>query len=76
MAIYKTAPPTIWAKNSPWGYLFNINHPNVKRAYLKYQQEHGLDVSISMTDAQRHAFEDELLEKLKAGKFMIPPHID
>ena len=63
--IQKKAPERIWAKPNPWGYLFNINHPNVKRAYINYQQEHGLDTRISMTDAQRHAFEGELLQKLR-----------
>ncbi len=55
----------IWAQPNPWGYLFNINHPNVKRAYIKYQQENGLNTSISLTDAQRHDFEGELLKKLR-----------
>lgn len=63
--LQKKAPEAIWAKPNPWGYQFNINHPNVKRAYLKYKQEHGLDMRIPLTDAQRHAFEDELLHKLQ-----------
>ena len=61
----KRAPTAIYASPNPWGYIFNINHPNVKRAYVKYQKEHGLDVAIAMTDEQRHAFEDELLKKLR-----------
>ena len=56
---------TIWAAPNKYGYQFNINHPNVRRAYKAYQQEHGLNVAIPMTDAQRHAFEDELLRKLR-----------
>lgn len=67
---HKRAPDMIWAKPNPWGYRFNINHPNVKRAYVKYQQEHGLDLRIPMTDAQRHAFEQELLEKLRATGYV------
>lgn len=65
-----TALDMIWAKPNPWGYQFNINHPNVKRAYIKYQQEHGLDMFIPMTDAQRHAFEGELLQKLRTAGLM------
>ena len=60
-----TQAVSIWAAPNAYGYIFNINHPNVKRAYKKYQQEHGLDVAIPMTDAQRHAFEDELLRKCR-----------
>lgn len=55
----------IWAQANEYGYIFNINHPNVKRAYMKYQEEHGLDKRIPMTDAQRHDFEQELLKKLR-----------
>lgn len=67
---HKRAPDMLWAKPNPWGYQFNINHPNVKRAYVKYQQEHGLDLRIPMTDAQRHAFERELLEKLRVTGYV------
>ena len=64
----------IWASPNPWGYRFNINHPNVKRAYKRYQQEHGLNTSIPMTDAQRHDFEQGLLQKLReAGHPPTPP---
>lgn len=64
-AVKKQSLVNIWAQPNAWGYLFNLNHPNVKRAYIQYQKEHGLDVSISMTDAQRHDFEDVLLKKLR-----------
>ena len=55
----------LWASPNPWGYRFNINHPTVNRLYKEYQQQHGLDVRISMTDAQRHAFEEELLQRMR-----------
>lgn len=55
----------IWAQPNEYGYQFNINHPNVKRAYKEYQRRHGLDIHIPMTDAQRRAFEGELLLKLR-----------
>ena len=58
-------PVRIWAGANPYGYRFNINHPNVKRAYKEYQRRHGLDIHIPMTDAQRRAFESELLQKLR-----------
>ena len=76
MANIKITPTTLWAAPNIYGYIFNLNHSHVSRAYKQYQQEHGLDIRIPMTDAQRHAFESELLEKLKAGEFIIPPHID
>ena len=55
----------IWARPNKWGYQFNVNHPAVKRLYTKYQQQHGLDVRIAMSDAQRHAFEHELLQRMR-----------
>lgn len=55
----------IWASPNKWGYKFNVNHPTVKRLYKEYQQRHGLDVRIAMTDAQRHAFEEELLQRMR-----------
>lgn len=55
----------IWAGKNPWGYRFNVNHPTVSRLYKEYQQQHGLDMRIAMTDAQRHAFEGELLQRMR-----------
>lgn len=55
----------IWASQNPWGYQFNINHPTVSRLYKEYQQQHGLDSRIPMSDAQRHAFESELLQRMR-----------
>lgn len=55
----------IWAGANPWGYRFNVNHPTVSRLYKEYQQRHGLDIRIAMTDAQRHAFESELLQRMR-----------
>lgn len=69
----KSAPLTMWAQPNEWGYRLNINHPNVKRAYVKYQQEHGLDLKIAMTDAQRHAFEAEIINRLRDDGYAIPP---
>ena len=55
----------IWAGSNPWGYQFNVNHPTIKRLYKEYQQEHGLDPTLPMTDAQRHAFESYVSEKMR-----------
>ena len=55
----------IWARPNKWGYKFNVNHPTVSRLYKEYQQRHGLDIRIPMTDAQRHAFEEELLQRMR-----------
>lgn len=64
---YTPRAVNIWAGANPWGYQFNVNHPTVSKAYKEYQQQHGLDVSIPMTDAQRHAFERELLQRMREG---------
>lgn len=55
----------VWASPNQWGYKFNVNHPTVGRLYKEYQQQHGLDVRISMTDAQRLDFEQELLQRMR-----------
>lgn len=55
----------VWAGANPWGYQFNVNHPTVSRLYKEYQQQHGLDMRIAMTDAQRRAFEAELLQRMR-----------
>lgn len=55
----------IWAGSNPWGYMFNINHPTIRRLYKEYQLAHGLDTTLPMTDAQRHAFEGEIMEKIR-----------
>ena len=59
----------IWAGKNPWGYQFNVNHPTVSRLYKEYQQRHGLDIRIAMSDAQRHAFEGELLQKMREKSY-------
>lgn len=63
----KRAPCVVnmWAGKNPWGYMFNVNHPTIRRLYKEYQQEHGLDTSLPMTDAQRHAFECDVIEKIR-----------
>ena len=60
----------IWAGENPWGYMFNVNHPTIKQLYKEYQQEHGLDTSLPMTDAQRHAFESHVLEKMRKREIL------
>ena len=55
----------VWASQNQWGYIFNINHPTVGRLYKEYQKKHGFDIRIPMTDAQRHAFEHELLQRMR-----------
>lgn len=63
----KLAPRVVnvWASPNKWGYRFNINHPTVSRLYKEYQQQHGLDLRIPMTDAQRISFESELLQRMR-----------
>lgn len=61
-------PVSIWAGGNEYGYRFNINHPRVKELYVQYQNEHGLDINIPMTDEQRRTFELGLLEKIRASR--------
>lgn len=56
---------SVWAGSNPYGYRLSVNHPRIKELYVQYQKEHGLDTRIPMTDAQRLAFESELLPKLR-----------
>lgn len=54
----------IWAGSNPWGYRFNVNHSMIKSLYKRYQQAHGLDTTLPMTDAQRHDFERQVYDYL------------
>ena len=67
---YAPRAVNIWASPNQWGYQFNVNHASVGKLYKEYQQQHGLDVRIPMTDAQRHAFERELLQRMREKSLM------
>lgn len=53
---------SIWAKENPYGYRLNVNHPWINRQYERYKKEKR---EIILSDAQRLEFEDKVIEWLK-----------
>lgn len=55
---------SIYCKENPYGFRFNINHPKINELYRRYKEWKGYAVQLPLTDAQRRDFESYLSEKI------------
>lgn len=56
---------SIFAKENPYGYQINVNHPKVLPLYQRYKDKVGERI---LSDRQRFEFEEHILNILKRGK--------
>lgn len=51
-----TANNSIYNAYNPYGFIFNVNHPAVNKAYMEYKKEIG-EATFPISNAQRFEFE-------------------
>lgn len=64
---------SIFAKDNPYGYKFNVNEPRILRLYEKYKERIGVRI---LSDKQRMNFErlvEKMINKNKEGSEMMKP---
>lgn len=61
----------IYARNNPYGFIYNVSHPEVNRRYNTYKKEHGLPGHFPISDFERHRFERELTERIVSGEIVV-----
>lgn len=67
----KYVDPDIFTANNKYGYIFNINHKDIKPDYEDFKKRHGLPNHFPISDLKRRCFEHELSERIKAGEIII-----
>lgn len=59
----KTEPnDSLWAKENPYGYQININHPKIRPLYERFKEKVGERI---LSDRQRLRFEEHIFGMLK-----------
>ena len=56
---------TIYAKNNPYGYKINVNHPKIRPLYERYKEKVGERI---LSDRQRRHFELIIFEMIERRK--------
>lgn len=51
-----TEEASIYSHYNPYGFIFNVNHPAVNKAYMEYKKEIG-EATFPISNAQRFEFE-------------------
>lgn len=63
LRIGRTEPnDSVYAKENPYGYKLNVNHPVIRSLYDRYKAKVGESI---LSDAQRKEFEGYILQKLE-----------
>lgn len=59
----KTEPnDSLWAKENPYGYQININHPKIRPLYERFKKKVGERI---LSDRQRLEFEEHIFGMLR-----------
>lgn len=59
----KTEPNgSLWAKENPYGYQININHPKIRPLYERFKKKVGERI---LSDRQRLEFEEHIFGMLR-----------
>ncbi|MBR4627759.1 MAG: hypothetical protein IKO47_08685 [Ruminococcus sp.] len=56
---------SIYAKENPYGFQINVNHPKIRPLYERYKEKIGERI---LSDIQRREFENHIFSILKRGK--------
>ena len=56
---------SIWAKDNPYGYKINVNHPKILPLYQRYKDKIGERI---LSDQQRFEFEGIIIKMIERGK--------
>lgn len=62
-------PPGIYNDNNPYGYRYNLNHPQIRELYERYKA--WKDIKTIPSDEERREFEayvDKLIDKQKQNE--------
>lgn len=51
--------------NNPYGYRLNVNHPFIRKIYLRYKAKLGVVERVPLSDSQRFEFEEVTINYLK-----------
>lgn len=51
--------------NNPYGYKLNVNHPLIRKIYLRYKAKLGIVPRVPLSDSQRFEFEEVTIKYLK-----------
>ena len=44
-----------------YGYLININNPQMKQLYYRWKEKHGIPKRIPLSDQDRHQFDRDIM---------------
>jgi hypothetical protein len=61
-----TENTSIYAPMNPYGYRYNISHPQISKLYWKYKEKKGIPPTVPLSDRERMEFEyyiDKLIRK-------------
>ena len=56
---------SIWAKDNPYGFKINVNHPKIRSLYERYKEKVGESI---LSDRQRQHFEQLIFELIERRK--------
>lgn len=52
------------ARDNPYGYRLNINHPLIRKIYWRYKEKNGIPRGYPLSDHERFEFEEVTIEWL------------
>lgn len=62
-------PDKRWTSANPAGYRYDVNNPTIRKLWDRYRKLSGISLRYPASDAQRHKFEHEVVDKLvESGK--------
>lgn len=56
---------SIYANNNKYGFRLDINHPYIKKHYLRFKESKGVGVNYPLDDNDRREFETVIIERLQ-----------